>query len=626
MYKVSVPLVRYHEDPAESIRQAKRLGASRVFLCPGRGLDKQERLSGLSLIRESLPIYREAGLEVGAWISTIGHGGPLVGEHGAPDTFGFTRITGLHGRTIDGSYCPLDENFSGRVAEYVAGLAGTGVSMIMLDDDFRMASRGDCGCVCELHMAELERRTGKRLRREDLIRLIFSGGRNKYRDAFLDMTGDTLRGFAAKLRAAVDSVNPSVRLGACSCMSVWDGDGVDSIELAKILAGGTEPFMRFIGAPYWSAGTTSRPTASLAYVAELERAQAHWCEGSGVELFSEGDVYPRPRYFVPAAYLEGFDTLLRAAGGLDGILKYGVDYSSSPLYETGYALRAERNRGLCGEIERRFSGKTALGVRVFSEMKLIRDKVFPENNDKIGDTYDDGFHTPEQLFLIDSSIPMTYSDSAVGIAFGENARAKGLSDCGTLMLDAPAAALLKSSGVDIGAEEIRPAASGIYSESYVGDETVVEDKNDGIFELTLKPGAEALSYFEGEKKIPSTYRYTNADGRRFLVFCFDGRAIYRNPRLSRGYTRQRQLHRELCPPVSCVGNPDLYVMAKRGEGSLAAGLWNFSVDYVPDAEVKLSKAYSRAEFINCSGSLEGDTVRIHGDIPAFGFAGFEVYE
>ena len=100
-----------------------------------------------------------------------------------------------------------------------------------------------------------------------------------------------------------------------------------------------------------------------------------------------------------------------------------------------------------------------------------------------------------------------------------------------------------------------------------------------------------------------------------------------SPSLSRSYCRQRQLieglewagRRRL--PAVCPGNPDLYIMAKRTEERLAVGLWNLSADYVPDALIRLDRAYGEASFFGCAGELAGDGVRLSGDIAPFAFAG-----
>ena len=46
--------------------------------------------------------------------------------------------------------------------------------------------------------------TGENSTREELEKYITSGGKNKFRDAYLKANGDAFRGFAAALRSAVN--------------------------------------------------------------------------------------------------------------------------------------------------------------------------------------------------------------------------------------------------------------------------------------------------------------------------------------------------------------------------------------------------------------------------------------
>ena len=633
MYKTSVPLMRFFERQEDNIREARRLGASRVFLCVGRGLgDEAANRAELARLAENIPFYEAAGFEVGVWCSTIGHGGPLAGDCGGLPQGGTNNIIGLKGVSTDDSFCPLDPAFSDAICSRVRGIAKAGAKMIMLDDDFRLSTRSDCGCTCERHLTEYRRRLGENIAREEILTKAFSGGANRYRDVWYDLMGDTLRVFARQLRTAVDSVDPSIRLGACACISVWDADGVDSIEIARILAGNTKPFMRFIGAPYWPT-TWGPPCQHLQYVAELERMQRHWCEGTGIEIFGEGDVYPRPRHFVPAAYLEAFDTILRADGGFDGILKYGVDYRLSPRYETGYADRAERSGPLYTEIEKHFVGKTTIGVGVACTMKKIRGRVFSDPEKEIGANYDDGFFQPEQLLLTDNSIPMTYGAAPVTAAFGENAKYLQVQPYG-LLLDAAAALILEKRGVDTGLASAAPyAPAAIFGEYFFEEnETVYLADAVGLMKLTPKPGAIPLSEFRGEADAPSALCYENAQGMRFCILGFDAERAKKNARLFRNYCRQNQLLSSLAwlgrapLPAVCAKNPDLYLLCKRGGGSMAVGLWNLFPDAVLSPVITLDKSYGRVEFINCTGTLNGNRVCLSADIPAYSFAGFEVFE
>ena len=96
--------------------------------------------------------------------------------------------------------------------------------------------------------------------------------------------------------------------------------------------------------------------------------------------------------------------------------------------------------------------------------------------------------------------------------------------------------------------------------------------------------------------------------------------------------RQNQLIREYEwlaeEKLPAVGrkHPDLYILAKKSENSMAVGLWNIFPDRIFEPVVELDKKYSRIEFINCKGSLNSDKVIIDGDIQPFTFCGFEVYE
>ena len=626
MYKISVPLVRYYEHREENIAQARRLGATRVFLCPSRGLGTEEFCSGeLLRLEENIKFYEEAGFEVGVWISTIGHGGNLAG---AVNGYygGMRNLVGIRGNSATDSFCPMDEVFSGKICAWVAGIARAGAKMIMLDDDYRLSTRaGDSWCACEAHMAEYRRRLGEDISREEVLEKAFTGGPNRYREVWLELMGDTLRNFAKKIRAAADSVNPNIRMGACSCITVWDGDGADSIEIAKILAGKNRPFMRFIGAAYWPA-SWGGPCSSLPYVIELERMQRFWCENEDIEIFAEGDVYPRPRHFVPSAYLEQMDMALRVDGGTDGILKYGIDYGASPTYETGYADRAERNAPVYSGIAELFDGKKNVGVSVACEMKRLANR-FISDSCIIGSNADDGFFQPEQYFLTSNSIPITYGDGmAVKIAFGENARYLSMEEKG-FILDVPGARFLEEKGVDTGlarAASVTDAPEEKYPAE--GEHIYLGDAR-GLYGLEPKAGAKAHSFI-GENI--SSFTYENARGKRFLILGCDGERAVDNTRFFRNYCRQAQFIREIewlgdePLPAVCPKNPELYVMCKRGEGSLSVALINPFYDSVLDPVVKLDKAYSSVRFLGCEGELCGNEVRLSAPIGAFSQAFFEV--
>ena len=83
MYKISVP-VKNRPAGREMDREAvlaalRRVGAQRTFLCVCRSVaDADERAAEIESLRRNRPFFEAAGLEVGVWMSALGHGGPLV--------------------------------------------------------------------------------------------------------------------------------------------------------------------------------------------------------------------------------------------------------------------------------------------------------------------------------------------------------------------------------------------------------------------------------------------------------------------------------------------------------------------------------------------------------------------
>ena len=114
----------------------------------------------------------------------------------------------------------------------------------------------------------------------------------------MQFSANTLLDFAKKLRATVGAIAPHIRMSACAVLENWDYCGTDMIEIAKD-AGNTKPFVRTIGAAYWPD--------KLSNMIEDAKLQAKWCRDNGVEVFSEGDVYPRPRYRCSSKRLELYD-------------------------------------------------------------------------------------------------------------------------------------------------------------------------------------------------------------------------------------------------------------------------------------------------------------------------------
>lgn len=636
MSKISIPVVITENFDREATwGELKRANADRVFLALSLGLpsDPEKRKKLAAEIRTHVQFYKEKQLEVGIWFWTFWRDAADAG-------YQHMRLQ----RTADGTaqidtyfnssfICPTCEDFVTDSLDFIRLMAETGADILMFDDDYRLSGQGvpGIGCYCDGHMALTAKKLGETLTPADLRARIYTGGANKYRTAWQEATGENLEDYARKVRAVVDTVNPAIRVALCAVMYLWDTDGAtDPIRISKILAGGTKPLLRLIGAPYWAVAASWGNR--LQHVIELERMQIAWCADTDIELMTEGDLYPRPRYMTPANYAEGFDTALRFSGNADGILKYMIDYHASPTYETGYIDRHLKNQPIYDAIPALTKGLSATGVRVYERTNKILDADMtdieqPENYAGLM------FHSRAARLLSDHTIPTTYDGTGyAGIAFGENARhlpPEALQN--GLILDLRAARILMEQGIDVGIEHIGTPIrtdrlhyldEDDYTRSYYGFHPR------SAFRVTAKPQAKVLiTISDQDVDYADAFRYENADGQRFLVFAFD--SYFTHEKRYRSYCMQRLLIQSiewLCQkalPLRCTGHPDLYTICKTDDMQRAVGLWNFFADEVMHPTIELNESYDELECLHCTGTLNGNTVTL-SDIPPYGFAFFKV--
>ena len=633
MYRISVPInIDLLNDISTPyyIEELKRCGAFRVFLfCAEPFTRKNSFLYHTpERMQNAIQEFRSAGFEVGVWMDAFGHGGVLA--HSKPEGYvaDFTKIRGSDGREAQEGFCPLDENFRACFVEAVKTIAKMNPDIIMFDDDFRLNIRPyKMGCLCDAHMKLLCNRLGEDLRYEDMERLAFTGGENKYRSAWMDLMGETLLDFAKLLRSAVDEINDQIRMGCCAVYTTWDFDGTDMIALSKAFAGKTKPFLRTIGAPYHGP--------HVQYAVEHTRMQAAWCDNEDIELFAEGDVYPRPRYAVPARQLEIFDLAIIASGETDGILKYMLDYNRPYNYENGYVQRHLKNAELRTALSSIFEGKHHVGLRIFETMRKIRKYEFPAEYAKgiAGKAWNTYFSIAQKL-ASEQTIPTVYREGGKypSIVFGENARYLEERDLKNgLILDAVAARILKSRGIDTGLlDSENCAAFGEEFISYADEIRGVDDISAKKCEISEKATVETVFRPSGT---PASYFYENQNGHRFFVLCIDAYSSNKNSvNYFNNYYRQQQMLKAvewLCGsslPAVITKQPYLYMQAAENKDrtALSVALFNMNIDEVIAPEIRLDREYSQVKLIGCEGELFGNVLRLKSDIEPYGMAAFEL--
>ena len=623
MYKLSVPIMsRLCVDGSreEYLRQFKAAAVDRIFLVEDKNID---------LLKENIGFFKQSGFEVGIWIGqTIGHGGnlavPRVSENGTE----FKMLKSTNGTMRGGTACPLDEDFVVYFCNHIKELAKLGADTIMLDDDFRLSQHGGgfC-CVCDMHMEKISALCGEELKSEDIMSKVFSGKPNKYRDAWLKVQGESLYSLAKSLRNAVDEVDPKIRIALCVPHCVWDVDGVDPLELTRILAGDNKPLLRLHGAPYWARATA----VSLPAVFEMARMFVSFAKDCGFELMPEGDVYPRPRYATPASYLELFDAMIRADGNHGGNYKYMFDYVSSPTYEMGYVKHHIHNLEAQNKISRLFDVGKNIGVRVHQNYGMLKHTDFSFSVPRAKSPYPwDG------IMMARCGIPTTYFGEGICDAvFGENARCFDLAQAKNgVIIDGTAAAIFFERGYDVGISSFKGFKTvGVSSEIFCDTKVRVAGENIRFLNADLSENADKLSYVsENGNNIATAYTYQNADGVKFLVYTFDSSSLEEKSEMLCTYARKNQLENTIenffgrLLPVKFHDSPDLYVLCKEDEKGLSVLLDNCFADSVLDAEIMLGDNYSRAEFVNCDGVIEGKTLKLKSPIGAFSFVAIKLYK
>ncbi len=633
MHKLIIPIKNINITDANreyTLSLLRRAECTRLLLTWVDG-----RENDLSLMEKNVKYFQDNGIEVGIWIGeTIGHGMALLnGATEIKNEKDCKTLVSINGDPIPNTHCPLDKDFQSDFAKKIADLAKTGPDMILLDDDLRLSLHGANGsgisCTCPAHMAKIREYCGENISREQLKELAFSGKPNKYRDAWLRAQGESIYEIAAAWRAEIDKVAPNIPLAVCSVYCHWDLDGVDAEKLTDILAGEkNKKYLRLQGAPYWSYTSGY----SLIGMIEISRMFSSFCHRDDIEIWAEGDVYPRPRYNIPASCLELYDLATRIDGGYNGILKYMCDYSARPDYELGYIDLHCKNKSLIGNIASIFEGGANEGVKVVCAPHMIGgfDLSIPTAmKEKSPFPY-------AGIMLGSASIPTIYSgDGLTNAAFGEYVKLLSDEDLAKgCITDAIGAITLDKAGVDTGISEFGSFTSGNAAYFLNKDPinlAALTNAEGSFLNATLKEGAEPLLYaIVNGKEMLMAYRYENANGQRFLVYLFDANSLYRRSGVLQSYSQQKLLQ-DMIPwlsgkelPIICEKNPQLYLMARREKDSLSIALLNCFADQVLYPTIKLSESFSAIECFGCEATLEGNRVIITSDIHANRFAAIKL--
>lgn len=521
-------------------------------------------------------------------------------------------------KSIDNKKCPLDPAFQ---ADWAAKIKSVAAAMrptiINIEDDYTLGwGRGlkSSACYCPRHLAAFAYRYGQTLP-GPAIAAAFENRTPEnlaIRRAFADTVRESLCELARRVRAAVDEVDPSIRIGLCEAGANSDKDG-DALEaVARAFAGPhTRPAVRPAGAIYGAQTTPADIPPAIGHTLDtLERLP------KDIETFYEADPYPHNRFYTSASQMI---SLMSGAlfMGSQNIQFYCLQNLDDPLEDTGYVdayqsmkPRLERVRGFISARKARLAG-----VRL-----VWRTENISLNRGGDGDSQlvDGAFLCAKMGF------PYTTRKDAKGSAILAGDIVHVMTDedllailSGGVFVDAPAAALLSKRGfgghlgvevklaeerLPIITETILPASGCQRRGKSVNAFHIFNVGTEGTIHTfaTLTPHVDTeiwseFSGIDGKVVTPSLTMAANSLGGRVAVFAV---SLLGN-RNSGLYNLRRQeqlrnLFNRLAPetlPVVAVDAPGIWTMAQvaEDEKSMLVMVNNLS----GDVRSSLAFAFSR---------------------------------
>ena len=279
--------------------------------------------------------------------SSIGHGdgywnlAPECGLSG-------TRI--LAGDGVESCrFCPFEPNFLDYIHNAVKMIALEKPDFFMGDDDMRMISN----CYCRYHLDLLEKKTGCRFTREELVEYLKKvKPHDPIAQAFEETNIEGMDEPCKAIRRAFDEVDPDISGAVCTCVPRFD---YARSQLKYI--GGPKPFLRVNNANYLEPNAKDQARIDL---------KTSWqtinFRQLGVPLLDESDTCPHNRFSKSARTMN-----LHIASGI----LHGTDGGKLWLDQGGYLMPEESkfyedtiadNHGLYRELHRLMRSFTPEGT------------------------------------------------------------------------------------------------------------------------------------------------------------------------------------------------------------------------------------------------------------------------
>ena len=567
-----------------------------------------EARARVSVLRPVVRRLREAGLKVSInmW-TTIGHSDIGRDER---SRFSWQFMVGDDGAECHAIPCPIDPKWKSYVGELYRLNASLEPEIIYADDDFRYHNHPPAkwGCFCPLHLAEMERRTGKKLTREELVHQILSADPQPTieRQEWFKLCGDSILEALRIISGAVKDTSPRTHMGLmCSDPNTHAAEGRRWLDMVEAMSvSGNKPVLRPTYADYCEAVYTSVPwhitlmrklqpllAARMRFTPELE----NWPYTRFAKSIAFTRLQTALSFFITSPDLtmdihSFVETGFKYDTGHDRVLRDYLGYYSAL---TGYAAECPKERGL----EILWDSRFPLHRHVTTDqmIDLPARRCWEGSLDILG--FATTFY-PGEVKLASRGYLEERSDDEL------RALLKG-----KVLVDGDAASLLLERGLgsEIGLIGCESVDTGANCERFVNKQFAGKywNQDEGIFAMhkyRLEPAAGAIvaSHMIGPEEsftLPGMTLYENSQGGRIGIIPFNGSHGDFTAVDFRGWKRQQVLRKTLewinrgPLPLFVEDAPNVFPLRRDGEKAIVVGIANLTPDPLPQVTFRIAPPF-----------------------------------
>lgn len=273
----------------------------------------------------------------------------------------FQPIVKANGEEHPFANCPSCSNFKERYIKNIATFCALAKPEFMvIEDDYCIsAAAGKYGCFCKNHLAEFEKREGRRYEREELVAIFEKREKESLQllKRYKAMLKDSMVELSACIRQELDKASPEIPICLAQSGTI-DSDGDATLEVCRALAGKNhKPLCRFYGAYYNGGEIKNLP--ELLYHAIYCKQHIH--EEFG--FYHESDTYPHTRFFTSARMMKAYLGITYSQGFIGSVFQT-LQYLDNPVEETAYSKMLKSEHARLTELIQTVSGCSPMGVEI----------------------------------------------------------------------------------------------------------------------------------------------------------------------------------------------------------------------------------------------------------------------